>query len=59
MAITINRPYGHKVRRGEIRKRSQVWNKKIGRYVERNTEDGRFLNVKSDSRRFKGVKRER
>ena len=54
-----NKPYGDNARRGEVKKRSQVWNKKIGRYVERSLEDGKFINVKSNSRRFKGVKRER
>lgn len=46
-------------RKGEVRKRSQVLNTKINRYVKRNAEDGRFMDVKSDDKPFKGVRKER
>lgn len=46
-------------RRGAIRSRSQVYNPQNQKYVKRDTETGRFLDVKSDDKPFKGVRRER
>jgi hypothetical protein len=55
MATNTGRGY----RRGEVRNRSQVRNPGSGRWVERDATTGRFLNVKSDRVRFKGVRKER
>lgn len=48
---------GH--RNGAVRGRSQVFNSKIDKWVERDTKTGEFINVKSDSNPFKGVRREK
>jgi len=54
-----NKPYGDNQRKGAVKDRSQVLNPKTGRYVERDTKTGRFLNVKSDGKKFKGVRKEK
>ena len=48
---------GH--RNGEVRQRSQVFNTKTEQWVKRDTETGRFLDVKQDGSKFKGVRREK
>ena len=45
-------------RRGEVRDRSQILNPETGLWVKRDTETGRFLNVKEDGTPFKGVRKE-
>lgn len=45
-------------RKGAVRKRSQVLNPKTGRYVKRDTETGKFIDVKQDGTKFKGVRTE-
>lgn len=45
-------------RRGAIKDRSQTYNPKIERYVKRDTDTGRFMDVKSDDKPFKGVRKE-
>ena len=54
-----NRPYGDNQKKGAIKDRSQVRNPKIERFVKRDAKTGRFLNVKSDGKKFKGVKKEK
>lgn len=51
-------PNGHG-RKGEVRNRSQVYNPKIERYVKRDANNGRFIDVKADPKPFKGVRKER
>jgi hypothetical protein len=47
-------------RKGSVRKRSQTLNPKTGKWTKRDTETGRFMDVKSsDDKPFKGVQRER
>ncbi len=46
-------------RKGAVKSRSQVKNPKTKRYVKRNSETGRFMDMKSDSKPFKGVRKER
>lgn len=48
-----------KGRRGAVRGRSQVLNPKSNRYTKRDTTTGRFMDGKSDSKPFKGVRKER
>lgn len=48
---------GH--RNGAVRGRSQVLNPKTGTYVKRDTGNGRFIDGKSDSEPFKGVRKEK
>lgn len=50
---------GDDYRRGEVRDRSQVHNPKTDRWVKRDSETGRFIDVKEDGEPFKGVRRER
>ena len=54
-----NKPYGDGRRQGAIRNRSQVFNPQNEKWVERNTENGQFKNVKSDPLPFKGVRKEK
>lgn len=46
-------------RRGAVRKRTQVKNPKIDRFVKRDSDTGRFMDVKSDKKPFKGVTKEK
>jgi hypothetical protein len=46
-------------RQGVIRERTQVFNPSTGNYVKRDTNTGRFLDVKSDGSPFKGVRKEK
>lgn len=54
-----NPPVGDNRRIGPVSKRSQVLNPKTGQYVKRNTETGRFMDVKQDGTPFKGVRKEK
>ncbi|MDD5731915.1 MAG: hypothetical protein PHU42_03430 [Patescibacteria group bacterium] len=56
--MAINKPVGDNKRIGMVKERSQVLNPKIQRFVKRNKETGRFMDVKSDSKKFKGVRKE-
>lgn len=53
-----NKPYGDKKRVGAVKNRSQVKNTKTGRYVKRDSNTGRFMDVKHDEKPFKGVRKE-
>lgn len=53
--MAVNKPNGDNARIGAIRKRSQTYNDRIGLYVKRDTETGRFIGVKKSGGRFKGV----
>lgn len=47
-------------RKGAVRKRSQVLNPKTKKWVKRDSESGRFMDVKtSDNEPFKGVTKEK
>lgn len=47
-------------RKGAVRKRSQFKNPKTGLWVKRNTETGKFIEVKQSSNQpFKGVRKEK
>ena len=54
-----NKPYGDNHRIGAVKNRSQVFNDKIERFVKRDSETGKFLDVKSDNKPFKGVRKEK
>lgn len=45
-------------RKGAVRKRTQTQNPRTGRWTKRDADTGRFMDVKSDGSRFKGVRRE-
>lgn len=46
-------------RKGAVKKRSQVLNPKTGLNVKRDTETGRFIDVKITGVKFKGVRKEK
>ncbi len=52
-------PKGDGHRNGAVRDRSQVYNPKTENWTKRNTDDGRFMDQKSDPKPFKGVRKER
>lgn len=55
--MATNPPKGDGHRNGAVRQRSQTQTPS-GNYVKRDTNTGRFLDVKSDKRPFKGVRKE-
>ncbi|MBJ6724191.1 hypothetical protein [Geomesophilobacter sediminis] len=57
--MATNPPKGDGHRNGAVRERSQVYNPTIDRYVKRDTNTGRFMDVKSDGTPFKGVRKEK
>lgn len=46
-------------RRGAVRGRSQTLNIKTGHWVKRDTTTGNFVNAKSGSKPFKGIRKEK
>lgn len=48
---------GH--RNGAVRDRSQTHNPKTDQWVKRDTDTGRFMDVKQDGTPFKGVRKEK
>jgi hypothetical protein len=59
MNMAINPPKGDSQRKGTVRKRSQVYNPKTGKWTKRDSETGLFIDQKSDDRPFKGVRKEK
>lgn len=57
--MAVNKPIGDNARIGAVRKRSQVENPKTGLYVKRDTDSGRFMDVKTTGGKFKGVTKEK
>lgn len=57
--MATNPPKGDNKRNGAVRDRSQVKNPKIDRWVKRDTDTGRFMDIKSDKKPFKGVRKEK
>jgi hypothetical protein len=57
--MATNKPYGDNSRKGAVKSRSQVFNEKIDRFVKRDSETGKFMDVKSDGKPFKGVRKEK
>lgn len=55
-----NRPYGDNARKGAVKNRTQVQNPKTGLWVKRDSDTGRFMDVKTSSDKpFKGVTKEK
>ena len=48
---------GH--RNGAVRDRSQTYNPKTETWVKRDSDNGRFMDVKKDGTPFKGVRKEK
>lgn len=56
--MAVNKPNGDGRRIGAVRQRSQTYNSKTGQWVKRDSETGRFMDVKQDGTPFKGVRKE-
>jgi hypothetical protein len=56
--MATNPPKGDGHRNGAVKQRSQTQTP-AGNWVKRNTNDGRFMDVKSDQLPFKGVRKEK
>ena len=50
---------GDNRRHGAVKNRSQTYNPKTNKYVKRDSETGRFMDVKQDGEKFKGVRKEK
>lgn len=58
--MATNSPSGDGQRKGAVKGRSQIYNPKTDSWVKRDTETGRFMDVKtSDNTPFKGVRKEK
>ena len=59
--MAVNKPIGDNARKGAVRKRSQLKTAMQGqkRFTKRSRETGRFMDVKADDKKFKGVRKER
>ncbi len=57
-AMATNPPKGDRHRNGAVRDRSQTFNPKTEQRVKRDAGSGRFMDVKQDGTKFKGVRRE-
>jgi hypothetical protein len=57
--MAANKPYGDNSRIGPVRDRSQTYNPKTDQWVKRDSETGRFMDVKQDGEPFKGVRKEK
>lgn len=56
--MATNPPKGDNHRNGAVRERSQTQTSS-GNWVKRNTNNGQFMDVKSDNLPFKGVRKEK
>jgi hypothetical protein len=57
--MATNPPTGDGHRNGAVRDRSQTYNPVTQQWVKRDTETGRFMDVKKDGDPFKGVRKEK
>ena len=57
--MATNPPSGDGHRKGAVRDRSQAFNPKTNSWVKRNSDTGRFMDMKSDNKPFKGVRKEK
>jgi hypothetical protein len=59
--MAVNKPVGDNSRKGAVRKRSQLRTKMAGEehWTKRSRASGRFIDVKQDEQKFKGVRREK
>jgi len=58
-ALMATNPPKDNSRIGMVRQRSQTFNPATETWVKRDTETGRFMDVKSDGTPFKGVRKEK
>lgn len=58
--MATNKPYGDNARKGAVKERTQVQNPKTGLWTKRDSNTGKFIDVKtSDNTPFKGVTKEK
>ena len=57
--MATNKPSGDNHHNGAVKSRSQVYNEKIDRFIKRDSDTGKFMDVKSNSKPFKGVRKEK
>lgn len=57
--MASNKPTGDNSRKGAVKQRSQSENSKTSLMTKRNTEDGKFMDVKTTGGKFKGVRKEK
>jgi len=57
--MATNKPSGDGHRNGAVKGRSQVFNDKTRRFVKRDKSSGKFMDVKSNDKPFKGVRKEK
>ncbi len=58
--MATNRPIGDNSRVGAVKGRSQIYNSTTGLWIKRDTQTGRFMDVKTSSNTpFKGVRKEK
>lgn len=56
--VATNPPKGDGHRKGAVKDRSQVYNPKTDNWTKRDSDNGRFMDQKADSKPFKGVRKE-
>lgn len=59
IAMATNKPKGDGHRNGAVRGRSQTFNPKTEQWVKRDSNTGRFMDVKQNGTPFKGVRKEK
>lgn len=57
--MATNPPTGDGHRNGAVKDRSQVYNPRTDAWVKRDGDNGRFMDMKADSKPFKGVRKEK
>ena len=57
--MATNPPSGDGHRNGAVKGRAQTFNPKTEQWVKRDSETGRFMDVKKDGTPFKGVRKEK
>lgn len=58
--MAVNKPYDDNARVGAVKDRSQVYNPKTDKWVKRDSQTGKFMDVKTtDNKPFKGVRKEK
>ena len=57
--MASNKPTGDSSRKGAVKKRSQLENPLTGTMTKRNKESGEFMDVKTTTGKFKGVRNEK
>jgi hypothetical protein len=59
--MAVNKPKGDNARKGAVKKRTQLKTKMMGEehWTKRSKKSGKFMDVKKDDEKFKGVRKEK